>query len=109
LRTRLADRRAPARQAAGPGSRERAAPLFSRLAREFTTVRALSALAAVIFFVLGWVLPLPEGLERGGLVTLGAIVATVPLLVADVLPDYVVMLFLTLALVLPVWQLMGLM
>jgi hypothetical protein len=101
LRTRLAGRMAPARQAAGPGSRERAAPLFSRLAREFTTVRALSALAAVIFFVLGWVLPLPEGLERGGLVTLGAIVATVPLLVADVLPDYVVMLFLTLALVLP--------
>ena len=86
---------------ATPGSRERTAPLFGRLARSLATVRALSAVAALVIFGLGWVLPLPEGLGRGGLVTLGAIIATVPLLVADVLPDYVVMLFLTLALVLP--------
>jgi CRP-like cAMP-binding protein len=101
LRTRLSERMAAPAQAAAPGSRERAAPLFGRLARQLTTVRALSAFAAVVIFGLGWVLPLPEGLGRGGLVALGAIVATVPLLVADVLPDYVVMLFLTLALVLP--------
>jgi CRP-like cAMP-binding protein len=101
LRTRLSERMAARAQAAAPGSRERAAPLFGRLARQLTTVRALSAFAAVVIFGLGWVLPLPEGLGRGGLVALGAIVATVPLLVADVLPDYVVMLFLTLALVLP--------
>jgi CRP-like cAMP-binding protein len=100
LRTRLSERATPAPRPS-PGSRERAAPLFSRLAQRFTTVRALSAVAAVIFFGLGWVLPLPAGLERGGLVALAAIIATVPLLVADVLPDYVVMLFLTLALVLP--------
>jgi CRP-like cAMP-binding protein len=101
LRTRLSERMAAPAQTAAPGSRERAAPLFGRLARQLATVRALSALAAVIIFWLGWVLPLPEGLGRGGLVALGAIVATVPLLIADVLPDYVVMLFLTLALVLP--------
>ncbi len=101
LRTRLIERMVAPAQAAAPGSRERAAPLFGRLARQLTTVRALSAFAAVVIFGLGWVLPLPEGLGRGGLVTLGAIVATVPLLVADVLPDYIVMLLLTLALVLP--------
>ena len=41
---------------------------------------------------------LAGGLGRSGLITLAAIIATVPLLVANVLPDYVVMLFLTLAL-----------
>ena len=101
LRTRLSERMVAPAQAAAPGSRERAAPLFGRLARRFTTMRALSALAAVVIFGLGWVLPLPDGLGRGGLVALAAIIATVPLLIADVLPDYVVMLFLTLALVLP--------
>ncbi|HEY7142322.1 MAG TPA: SLC13 family permease [Methylomirabilota bacterium] len=100
LRTRLAEPPAGPAQPP-PGSRERAVPLFGRLARSFTTVRALSALAAIALFGLGWVLPLPEGLGRGGLVALAAITATVPLLVADVLPDYVVMLFLTLALILP--------
>ena len=69
-----------------------------------STVRALlRALAAIGAFGLGWLLPLPEGLTRGGLITLAAIIATVPLLVANVLPDYVVMLFLTLALVCPAW------
>ena len=101
LRTRLSERMAAPAPTAAPSSRERAAPLFGRLARQLTTVRALGALAAVALFELGWFLPVPEGLERGGLVALGAIVATVPLLVADVLPDYVVMLFLTLALILP--------
>jgi CRP-like cAMP-binding protein len=101
LRTRLAERITPPGQAAAPGSRERAAPLFGRLAQGLATARALSSLAAVVLFGLGWLLPMPEGLTRGGLVTLCAIVATVPLLVANVLPDYVVMLFLILALVLP--------
>ena len=101
LRTRLAERMKPAVKVGAPSSRELAAPLFGRLARGLATARALSALAAIVVFALGWLLPLPEGLTRGGLVTLGAIVATVPLLVANVLPDYVVMLFLILALVLP--------
>ena len=99
LRAQLAEQMKPAAQAAS--SRELAAPLLGRLARQLATVRALSALAAIVVFGLGWLLPVPEGLGRGGLVALGAIVATVPLLVANVLPDYVVMLFLTLALVLP--------
>ncbi len=101
LRARLSERMAAAAQPAPPGSRERRAPLIGRLASGLATVRALSALASLAVFGLGWVLPLPEGLERAGLVTLGAIIATVPLLVANVLPDYIVMLFLTLALVLP--------
>lgn len=100
LRTRLAERVKPAAPT-GAGSRELRAPLLGRLARGLATARAVSALLATILFALGWVLPLPEGLERSGLVTLGAIVATVPLLVANVLPDYVVMLFLILALVVP--------
>jgi CRP-like cAMP-binding protein len=101
LRTRLAERMKPAAPTEVPSSRELTAPLLGRLARGLATARALSALAAVVLFALGWLLPLPEGLQRGGLVTLGSIVATVPLLVANVLPDYVVMLFLILALVLP--------
>jgi CRP-like cAMP-binding protein len=101
LRARLVERMEPPAQPAAPGSRERAAPLLGRLAQGLATVRVLSALAALVAFGLGWILPLPEGLARGGLVTLGAIVATVPLLVANVLPDYIVMMFLVLALVLP--------
>jgi CRP-like cAMP-binding protein/di/tricarboxylate transporter len=102
LRTRLAERQAaPAEVTAAAGSRERATPFIGRIARRFATVRALAAVGAVVIYGLGWTLPLPEGLGRGGLVTLAAIVATVPFLVADVLPDYVVMLLLTLALVLP--------
>jgi CRP-like cAMP-binding protein/di/tricarboxylate transporter len=101
LRTLLAERIKPAVQTAAPSSRELTAPLLGRLARGLATARALSALGAIVLFTLGWLLPLPEGLTRGGLVTLGAIVATVPLLVSNVLPDYVVMLFLILALVLP--------
>ncbi|HWC03913.1 MAG TPA: anion permease [Methylomirabilota bacterium] len=101
LKTRLTERMTAPAAAAAPGSRERTAPLFGRLARGLTTVRALSAAASIAAFGLGWVLPVPAGLERGAVVALGAIVATVPLLVADVLPDYVVMLLLVLALVLP--------
>ena len=98
-----AARRADGAPAPGGGARKpRADGAALRAARPgLATVRALSALAAVVAFGLGWLLPLPEGLTRGGLVTLGAIVATVPLLVANVLPDYIVMLFLILALVLP--------
>ena len=101
LRTRLSERLTTPAEAAAPGSRERATPLLGRVARQFTTVRALATIAAIAIFELGWILPLPEGLGRGGLITLAAIIATVPLLVANVLPDYVIMLFLTLALVVP--------
>ncbi|MGH7331669.1 MAG: SLC13 family permease, partial [Candidatus Rokuibacteriota bacterium] len=68
-------------------------------------VMGLSRVAAVVlalaFFGLGYVLPAPVGLERAGLVTLGAIVATVPLLVIGILPDYVIMLLLAIVLVVP--------
>lgn len=100
LRVRLAVGAAGSAAPAAPSSRELAAPLFGRLAR-LASVRAASALVSLVLFALSWILPAPAGLERGGVVALGAIVATVPLLVANVLPDYVVMLLLTLALVLP--------
>jgi CRP-like cAMP-binding protein len=99
LRSRLGQRAAVAPVPAG--GRERFAPLLGRLARQLATARALAAALAFVAFYLAWVLPTPDGLDRGGLVALGAVIATVPLLVANVLPDYVVMLCLTLALVLP--------
>lgn len=63
--------------------------------------RAIGGVLAVLVYGLTWVLPEPAGLSRSGLVALGAIVGTVPLLVGQVLPDYVVMLLLTVALVVP--------
>jgi CRP-like cAMP-binding protein len=100
LRTRLAGGAAAPAPPVGSSSRELAAPLLGRLAR-LANARAASALVSALLFALSWLLPVPAGLERGGVVALGAIVATVPLLVANVLPDYVVMLLLVLALVLP--------
>lgn len=72
-----------------------------RLRLRFPGAKLIGALSALLVLVLGYVLPTPGGLSRPGLAALGAIVATVPLLVCGVLPDYVVMLLLTLALVLP--------
>jgi CRP-like cAMP-binding protein/di/tricarboxylate transporter len=80
-----------------PGLRERFVPL----GRQLGTPHAIGTLAALALFVAGCLVPVPAGLERAGLVALGGIVATVPLLVASVLPDYVVMLLLTLVLVVP--------
>jgi hypothetical protein len=51
--------------------------------------------------VAGLLLPVPPGLDRAALVTLAAILATVPLLMANVLPDYVVVLLLVVTLVVP--------
>jgi hypothetical protein len=59
------------------------------------------AALALAIFLLGWLLPAPAGLSRPGLVALSAIVATVPLLVCEVLPDYIIMLLLALTLVVP--------
>jgi DASS family divalent anion:Na+ symporter len=110
LKARLAPSSAGARPAgaAAPdagalGRRARLVRLarLARLGRLVASVRGLGALAAIVIYALSWLLPLPSGLSRAGLVALGGILATVPLLVADVFPDYVVMLFLTLALVLP--------
>jgi CRP-like cAMP-binding protein len=101
LRSRLAARGASPAAEVAPGTRERTAPLLGPLPRGLATAQALSALAAAVVFALSWVAPVPSGLERSGVVALGSVVATVPLLVANALPDYVVMLLLTLALVLP--------
>ncbi len=100
FRARIAARGSAPAPAVSAGARERVSPLLGRLVR-LATVRTLAAALALGIFVLGWVAPAPAGLSRGGLVALAGIMGTVPLLVANVLPDYVVMLFLTLALVLP--------
>jgi CRP-like cAMP-binding protein len=63
--------------------------------------RAIGSVTALIVFGLGWILPVPEGLDRAGLAALTSILATVPLLVCAVFPDYVVMLLLLLVLVVP--------
>jgi CRP-like cAMP-binding protein len=101
LRARLAERVARPTPPGAPSSRELAAPLFGLLPRGLTTARGASAVVSVAIFAVAWITPVPAGLERAGVVALGAILATVPLLVANVLPDYVVMLLLVLALVLP--------
>jgi di/tricarboxylate transporter len=86
----------------GPPSGAPPAPTPRYLPRRVIPARrAVGSAAALLFFALGWLLPVPDGLDRAGLATLAAIVATVPLLVCEVLPDYVVMLLLTLALVVP--------
>ena len=99
LRTRLSGWRPRRRRPRAAASARR--PSGSGRRAQFTTVRALATIAAIAIFELGVDPALPEGLGRSGLITLAAIIATVPLLVANVLPDYVVMLFLTLALVVP--------
>ncbi len=113
------DRWLAAVEAADPGLTDRLLALRTRLGgsppspppvspkapgrhrRLVPTPRALGAVTALVVFVLGWLLPAPAGLDRSGVAALAAIVATVPLLVCDVLPDYVVMLLLMLALVVP--------
>src|SRR5262249_37832923 len=59
------------------------------------------AVTALLLFGLGWILPPPDGLDRAGFAALASILATVPLLVCAVFPDYVVMLLLLLVLVVP--------
>jgi CRP-like cAMP-binding protein/di/tricarboxylate transporter len=93
-RARTDDGRTSASRAPRPGA-------LTRLAAFVTTRGSLGAGAAVLAYALGWLLPLPAGLSRPGLVALGGVIATVPLLVWDVVPDYVVMLLLTIALVVP--------
>jgi CRP-like cAMP-binding protein/di/tricarboxylate transporter len=101
LRRRIAARR---RADSGPGVAAGTGPPLSGV-RRWLNVRRPTAVAAtalaIVVFVLGCTLPVPEGLGRAGLVTLAALVATVPLLVADVLPDYVVVLLLATVLVVP--------
>jgi CRP-like cAMP-binding protein len=63
--------------------------------------RIAAAVAAILLFALGWRVPPPAGLERPAVVTLGALVATIPLLACRVLPDSVVVLMLAAALVAP--------
>ena len=48
LRARLTERLAPPAQSSPPGSRERTAPLFGRLARGLDTVRVLSVVGSIV-------------------------------------------------------------
>lgn len=104
LLPRIVARRASDGRARGPAVGARPRSPLKRLWRWLHVLRPAriaATVAALVIFVLGCMLPAPDGLERAGLVTLAAIVATVPLLVGDVLPDYVVMLLLATVLVVP--------
>ncbi|MEK7214272.1 MAG: SLC13 family permease, partial [Chloroflexota bacterium] len=57
--------------------------------------------AAVLFFILGWWGPVPEGLSRQGQVGLCTIAASLPLLVMQVMPNYAVAVLLAALLVVP--------
>jgi len=85
---------------AGGAALERRAPI-SALVRRLSTARSFGAAAALAVFGTACLMPVPPGLSRAGLVTLGSIVATVPLLICEVLPDFVVMLLLGVTLVVP--------
>jgi CRP-like cAMP-binding protein/di/tricarboxylate transporter len=102
LRMALETRRAarPAEDAPAAGRRS----VWQRLAaliRRIGPAELGGALAALAIVAAGLLLPVPDGLTRPGMVTLAAVLATVPLLMADTLPDYVVVLLLTVGLVVP--------
>lgn len=61
----------------------------------------LATLAAIALYALGWVLPPPAGLERPAIVVLGALAASVPLLLFDVLPNYAVAIALATSVLMP--------
>lgn len=63
--------------------------------------RILARRAAALVFALGWHASPPVGLDRGAVVTLAALGATIALLACRVLPDAVVVLILAAALVAP--------
>ncbi|KAF0243075.1 MAG: di-/tricarboxylate, partial [Planctomycetota bacterium] len=76
-------------------------PGFSAAERTASWKRLAGIAIAVATWAAAWLIPLPDGLSRPGLVALGAILATVPLLVTAALPDFAVALALVLALVIP--------
>ncbi|MBI3964396.1 MAG: anion permease [Chloroflexi bacterium] len=63
--------------------------------------RLLGLVLALAFFVTGWLVPAPEMVGRSGVITLGALCATVPLLLFDVLPEYAVAIVFATVLVVP--------
>jgi CRP-like cAMP-binding protein/di/tricarboxylate transporter len=102
LRRTIPGRRSPAGRGRGGRLHGRSTLHRARLRlRVMGPARVAAVGLALTVFVLGCLLPIPVGLERAGLVTLGAIVGTVPLLVVGILPDYVVMLLLATVLVVP--------
>ncbi len=69
--------------------------------RSVSWLRLTGLLMASAIYAFGWFAPLPEGLSRAGLVTLGAITATLPLFFFEVLPNHGVALALAAALAIP--------
>jgi DASS family divalent anion:Na+ symporter len=71
------------------------------IARTVRSRQVAGALAAIAIYVAAWLVPLPEGLDRPGLVVLAALCAVIPLTVASVLPEHVAGVLLVAAVVVP--------
>jgi DASS family divalent anion:Na+ symporter len=93
LRARLAERETGGAAAAAVGGGAVVSWLLSW--------RAAGMAAALALFAAGWLVPESPEVSRAALVGLAAVAATVPLLILDVLPDYVVSLLMAMALVVP--------
>ena len=71
------------------------------LARYMIEGRILSAVVSLALVAAGWLLPVPTGLVREGFAALMIIIASVPLLLSEALPRYLVVLLMAGALVVP--------
>ncbi len=71
------------------------------LGRYVVEGRILSAVVALGLVATGWLLPVPTGLAREGFAALMIIIASVPLLLSEALPRYLVVLLMAGALVVP--------
>jgi CRP-like cAMP-binding protein/di/tricarboxylate transporter len=69
--------------------------------RHFPVTHVISAGVACLLYTLGWLLPEPAGLSRGAVVTLGTVLASIPLLATAAAPQSVVSLLMLVALVVP--------
>lgn len=72
--------------------------LFTRL---INNSKSISVVLSLIILAAGWLLPVPEGLSRNGFAALMCIGATVPLMLSETLPLYMVTILLAASLIIP--------
>lgn len=78
-----------------------AAPADSQLWQRFRGAKPAAVTAALLLLAAGWLAPAPAALGRPGFEAVMIIAATVPLMLAEVLPNYAVSIMLAAALVIP--------